>query len=245
MVNNDLWKRIPYAPDYLVSKTGEVFSEKSCSKRKLTVYKNKYGYFYVVISIDGKSKQKLVHRLVGEVFLPNPLNKPQINHIDGDKSNNTLENLEWVTAKENKEHAIRTGLVDIDTLRDNGMKNARPISQIDVNTGEVVQIWNNSKDPKRVLGDKYDSSAILRCCHLDKDTHKGFRWRFSGQEHMQYEFKDRIVGCSRVLVTLDGADEIFSSASAVASHFDISRNTVYRTINESRKLLGKYKVSYI
>ena len=68
---------------------------------------------YRVVSLqqDGKQKHYYVHRLVAEAFLPNPDNLPQVNHIDGNPSNNHVENLEWVTAKENVRHAIDNGLL--------------------------------------------------------------------------------------------------------------------------------------
>lgn len=72
---------------------------------------------------DGKrGKQFLVHRIIGIAFIPNPLNKPQINHKDGNQSNNEINNLEWVTAKENSEHAIKTGLKDISAERNGNVK---------------------------------------------------------------------------------------------------------------------------
>lgn len=65
------------------------------------------GYLSVHLSRGGAATTRLIHRLVAEAFIPNPENKPQINHIDGDKLNNAVANLEWVSAKENSEHRDR------------------------------------------------------------------------------------------------------------------------------------------
>lgn len=81
------------------------------SKEKvLKPYDNGYGYMLVDMRKNGKRYMRLVHRLVAETFLPNPNNLPQINHIDGNKSNNTLSNLEWCTCSGNQYHAFENGL---------------------------------------------------------------------------------------------------------------------------------------
>lgn len=73
---------------------------------------NKNGWYFNVVlyNPDGKNKSIKIHRLVAEAFIPNPENKKSINHIDGNKQNNRVENLEWCTAKENFSHAKRMGL---------------------------------------------------------------------------------------------------------------------------------------
>ena len=77
--------------------------------------KSRKGYMTVAVRPDGKwSKSKCfrVHREVAKAFIPNPNNKPQVNHIDGNKTNNKATNLEWMTHKENQQHAIDNNLVD-------------------------------------------------------------------------------------------------------------------------------------
>ena len=69
------------------------------------------------LSKFGHTKYCRIHRLVAQAFIPNPENKPTVNHIDGNKMNNTVENLEWATQSENQLHAIRTGLVSQESLR--------------------------------------------------------------------------------------------------------------------------------
>lgn len=77
----------------------------------LKPYCNKKGYLRVQLTYLGKVKTYLVHRLVAEAFIPNPNNLPQVNHIDCDKTNNHVENLEWCTNLENQRHARAHGLV--------------------------------------------------------------------------------------------------------------------------------------
>lgn len=92
-------KKIENNPNYLITEDGKIYSK--TSKKFLSPATNDNGY--LVVSLEGKNKR--VHRLVATEYIPNPENKPEVNHIDGDKKNNHVVNLEWVTSKENKEHA--------------------------------------------------------------------------------------------------------------------------------------------
>ena len=80
--------------------------------RILKLHKHDDGYLHCLLSVDGKSEMKSVHRLVAITFIPNPDNKPDVNHIDGNKTNNAVTNLEWVTKSENMQHAIKNNLWD-------------------------------------------------------------------------------------------------------------------------------------
>ena len=98
-------KRHPIYTDYSVTNSGEVISHKRGKDRQLGHYTNGKGYRHVALSHNGKSVTVRVHRLVAETFIPNPHNLPQVNHIDEDKLNNCIDNLEWITARDNQIHS--------------------------------------------------------------------------------------------------------------------------------------------
>ena len=91
--------------DYYITRTGEIYNKK-WGYRKLKPQPNGKGYLRVHIA----GKMYFVHRLVAEMYVPNPENKPQVNHKDGNKLNNNADNLEWVTNQENRNHAIDHGM---------------------------------------------------------------------------------------------------------------------------------------
>jgi len=112
-----LWRPIIGYPTYEISFNGEVRNWKNAngrgmasrpSKRKTHV--SNRGYVITGMSVNGKVSTKYIHRLVASAFIPNLYNKPCVNHIDGNKLNNHVYNLEWVTHQENIDHAIKNGL---------------------------------------------------------------------------------------------------------------------------------------
>src|SRR3990167_7463684 len=96
--------------EYLIYKNGEIFSKRLNRFLKQSI--NKKGYKVVWLKIGEVNKCYRVHRILAEVFIDNPTNKPQVNHKDGVKTNNSLDNLEWCTEKENRLHAWKTGLME-------------------------------------------------------------------------------------------------------------------------------------
>lgn len=102
-----IWKTIEEYPQYEVSSEGQVRRNAKILKPQL----NSKGYYRINICVDSKISKPLLHRLVAKAFIPNPENKPQVNHINGDKTDNRVENLEWVTNSENLLHGRRLGLI--------------------------------------------------------------------------------------------------------------------------------------
>ena len=114
----EIWKDVKdYEGFYQVSNLGRVKSLDRFDRihhhwkgKMLKLAMSRGGYLAVELNKNGKASKKSVHRLVAEVFVPNPLNKSMVNHLDGIKTHNTPDNLEWCTDSENKYHAYRNGL---------------------------------------------------------------------------------------------------------------------------------------
>lgn len=97
---------------YLVSESGKVYRQTKHKIKELS-YDDYSPYLMVTLYVHGKPERWKIHRLVATMFIPNPNNYPVVNHIDGNKRNNRVENLEWCTYKHNNQHAINTGLNNI------------------------------------------------------------------------------------------------------------------------------------
>lgn len=140
-VEAEIWRRIDY--NYDVSNQGRVRH----GSRVLSGSVHNDNYIFV--SLHGK--QRPVHRLVAEAFISNPENKPEVNHIDGNKMNNVASNLEWATRSENQEHAVQNGLQPKATKTYQGKFTAE---QREV----IKRVWDSGALSKRELGKKFGVS---------------------------------------------------------------------------------------
>lgn len=132
----------------------------------------KFGYLYVDLCRDGKKHRFKVHRLVLEVWGDgNPEKKPQVNHLDENKTNNDVYNLSWVTAKEN--NTWGTARKRMAASRLNGSQST-PVQALDPETGVVVLEFPSMREAGRK---GFNRGCIWSCCHGESRQYKGYIWR--------------------------------------------------------------------
>lgn len=165
------WKTIPELGDvYLISDCGEIFSKKK--NKLLSIKSGKTGYNTARLG----NKLYLIHRLVAKTFIPNPENKPQVNHINGIRNDNRIENLEWATASENELHKRRVLNVP-GTWKDKySWDNPRSKPVVQIKNGDVINVYGSAQEAERKTGIK--SSKISMVCYGKRNHAGGFAWRF-------------------------------------------------------------------
>lgn len=179
-----IWKDVKgYEDFYKINKTGEVYSNHS--KRKLKPYKSSDGYLRVNLSKNSKVKITMVHRLVAESFIPNPHNYPVVNHIDGNKANPDISNLEWTSHSGNSKHAYERGLSKISDKNrravskiaaENGAKTTRKaVLQFDLE-GRIVREFPSIKEASRQT--KTNDGNISLVCKGKYKHAGGFIWKY-------------------------------------------------------------------
>ena len=153
MIKNKISKKINYMPNYLISNFGDVINIKT---NKTLKHQIKKGYHRLEVTTIYGRKHFFVHRLVAKAFIPNPENKPQVNHINGNKNDNSVENLEWCTNYENAHHAIDKGLWQNVFKASQKTNESRKIKCKAVNksTGEVIY-FNSISEAERYFNDRH------------------------------------------------------------------------------------------
>jgi hypothetical protein len=172
-INVEEWRDVvDYEGLYQVSNIGGV---KSIRRDKILTPKHNHdGYLRIQLWRKQNVVFISIHRLVAEVFIENPENKPFVNHINGIKSDNRVENLEWVTQSENINHAWKNGL---SKPQING-KHSKAVDQLDLN-GNYIKTFPSTMEVERQLGIPH--SQISNVCKGKKNynTAGGFKWKYS------------------------------------------------------------------
>ena len=178
----EIWKDIVgYEGLYQVSNLGNVKSLHYRNKKIhhiLSPRKHHTGYLMVSLTSNRKAKCFNVHRLVAIAFIPNPNDLPCVNHKDGNKHNNNVSNLEWVTHQQNTRHAIATGLLkNFSLLGKTG--SLHPTSKVTLQytkSGQFVRKWDCISDAAKAYGK--DPCTIVNCCAGRAKSCAGYIWKY-------------------------------------------------------------------
>lgn len=224
-------------PNYYVTDLGDVYNRNYNNTgrfHKIQLGLTKEGYFRVHLCKNNKAVNKLVHRLVAKTFIPNPDNKPQVNHKNGDKTDNRVENLEWVTASENAQHAL-------DVLHRNksyafkgkfGSEHNRSRAVYQISNGLIVAKYGSALEAERITG--ICGSNICACCRGDKRYPKagGYQWSYIRKPKKILQLKDNII-----------IDEFDSSVKA-SYKTGVNSSSISMCCNNKRKHAGGYQWKY-
>lgn len=170
------WRTVIEYSNYEVNQFGEIRHKQR--KKVLKPRSNKGGYLYVNFKINGKNKNFAVHRIVANAFIPNPNGYAEVNHKDYDKTNNCVENLEWVDSSQNKQHAYLKA--------ENKESRGKAVNQYS-KTGEFIKIFGSVSEAAAECG--CCVAAISNCCLGRTKTSQGFRWSFAESSTTKYERK--------------------------------------------------------
>lgn len=198
-LSSEEWRNIEgFEGVYQVSNLGRVKSlsravpnQTSIPIRKTQIMKQRFnanGYLCVRIQVNKKTKGKSVHRLVAQAFIPNPQNKPFVNHKCGIKADNRVSELEWVTNQENTIHSYRLGLQKPNRHllghKGSSCHNSIPVTQYTLD-GAFVKNWDCQADVKRALN--INQAHISDCCRGKRNTVRGFIWKYTNDPNKASE----------------------------------------------------------
>lgn len=173
-----------YEDLYLISREGEIYS--LITHKIMSPFRNSAGYECLRLTKDKKFKHKSIHRLLAEAFIPNPENKPCIDHIDGNPRNNSLSNLRWCTVKENSNNPITKWRnqslrqpwpkMSEDAIRKRSTKSRKPVVQFS-RDGKYIKTWDCIKEAADAL--HISQGRIGEVCRGERFSIGGFIFRYA------------------------------------------------------------------
>ena len=191
-MEDEIWVNIEgYEGLYQISNKGRVKSlkrtvkhssggDKIVKERILKGSCNNNGYIIITLNKNGNKKSFAIHNLVAKAFIPNEDNKPYVDHIDTNKTNNKVDNLRWVTEKENSNNELTRKHISENRKGKGilyGIDNPKSKKVVQLTKDyNIVKIWNCINEAEREEG--YLHSDIIKCCNKKRKTHKGYIWMY-------------------------------------------------------------------
>ena len=155
---------------YKISNLGRLINlnyRRTGKAKLMEPFDNGHGYLQVHLSKNKITKTFLVHRLVSEIFIPNPNNLTEVNHIDEDKINNRVDNLEWKSHKGNCNHGTRNKRM--------AKTKSKKVLQFTL-SGELIREWESTMECER---NGFNHSSVCQCCNGKLPYYKGFKWCYA------------------------------------------------------------------
>ena len=223
------WKQVKDFPLYRISPDGRLYSDWNKQLRSLS---DNDGYKRIELCYQGKKRNTSIHQLIAQHYYENPLSKKKVNHKNGERGDNRLENLEWNTQCENVQHAHDTGL----------NKGSKPVIQYDKNGNEVARY----KSAAEASNQTNTSSGMISNVCLKKSTIAGgYIWRFENDPLTSppgkiYYRKRRVIRVDK-----NGGETVFNSLTEAAKDCGgNSGSNISRVCNEEHKKAYGYKWNY-
>lgn len=267
MMEQEIWKEIKEFNKYEISNFGIIRNKETKNFKKQSLKEN--GYVRLYFYKNGITYMRYVHRLVAEAFIPNLENKPTVNHIDGNKTNNRVDNLEWATYKEQSIHALKKGLRKVgkehplygkklskercDKLKKRRKENSyifnKKINQYDLQ-GNYIKTWDCINDAIRY----YNNKAIEFCCRGKRKSASGFQWEYykgdtnnidcieqnKNERHiLQYDLEGNFIKEYSKIKDICKEYQIFSSNISICCKKNI--NCDLKNCNKIKGYIWKYK----
>lgn len=223
-MDKDLWVDLKgFNGMYQINTSGELRSVNYRNTGKTAILKQTISRGYAVVNLTVKGRQRVyrVHRLVAETFLDNPENKKQVDHIDGDRCNNCVENLRWVTSKENSNNPNTAYKLGKQMIGVTGAQHQRSKPVVCIETGAV---YASAVDANHATG--INSSNIAACCRGTRANAGGYHWAYKQDNYKTTRWRNIDTGV------------IFDTLADAAHSIGVNQTTIQRSITFGYKSGG-------